>query len=154
MSQIENLRIDNPCPFVPTRMNKCGDSFYCKQCSKTIIDFRKMTIEDIKANLNKDTCGIFRMDQLQGQQRMSTSRQVVFYCLTLLSFLGFSVKPLAAQSTTVKIDTVAVDSNSIAQNSVQTDKKDVKDKDGKSKKKRKSLFRRYIYRRMAGCPNF
>ena len=135
----DNLRIENPCPFVPTRMNKDGANFFCKSCSKTIVDFRSKTVDEIKCSINKDTCGIFTIDQLPGQQQMKLSRQLLFYCLTVLSILGFTIRPLSAQTSQTKKDTVLVNKKSNTQDTVQTDKTNVKKADSQSKKR---LFRR------------
>ena len=44
-------------------------------------------------------CGIFLQTQLPAQVKMTRSRQFLFYGLTLLSFLGFNVSPINAQTT-------------------------------------------------------
>ena len=148
----DNLRIENPCPFVPTRMNKDGENFFCKSCSKTIVDFRSKTVDEIKCSINKDTCGIFTIDQLPGQQQMKFSRQLLFYCFSVLSIFGFSVGPLSAQTTQTKKDTVVVDTKSNNQDTVKVDKTNIKKADTKTEKK--GLFRRKKKYRVTGCPAF
>ena len=148
----DNLRIENPCPFVPTRMNKDGANFFCKSCSKTIVDFRGKTVDEIKCSINKDTCGVFTSDQLQGQQLMKLSRQLLFYCFTVLSILGFSVRPLSAQTTETKKDTILVDIKTNHQDSIQTGKKKMEKTNAKTEKK--GLFRRKKKNRVIGCPSF
>lgn len=95
-----NLRIDNPCPFVPTARTKetSGCNHFCKSCTKTIIDFRGKTTAEIEAVITKDTCGIFTSDQLPGQRKMKWTSKPGFYAMMVLSFLGFSVKPAYGQT--------------------------------------------------------
>jgi hypothetical protein len=150
-AKTDNLRIDNPCPFVPTRMNKEGDNFYCKSCKKTIIDFREKSSDDIKRTINKDTCGVFTVDQLPGQQRLKPSRQILFYFFSVLSLLGFAVRPLAAQTIPKQKETVTVDSK-------QKSNEDEGDGNAKIKNKRTYSRRHIIFRRKKrhriGCPEF
>jgi hypothetical protein len=80
----ELLRIEKPCPFVPTSLNKCGANFYCKSCSKHIVDFRGKTMDEIKLEVNNNTCGIFTNDLLPGQQSIRGYQQILFYLLALL----------------------------------------------------------------------
>jgi hypothetical protein len=148
----DNLRVENPCPFVPTRMNKDGENFFCKSCSKTIVDFRSKTVDEIKCSINKDTCGIFTIDQLPGQQQMKFSRQLLFYCFSVLSILGFSVGPLSAQTTQTKKDTVLIDTKSNNQDTVKVDKINTKKADTKAEKK--GLFHRKKKHKVIGCPAF
>ncbi len=93
------LKIDSPCPFSLSRMGKNGNNYFCGSCSKIVIDFREKSEEEIKSCITKDTCGIFNLSQLPGQQRMHFHRKILFYSLTLLSFIGFNVKPMQAQTT-------------------------------------------------------
>lgn len=146
----DNLRIENPCPFVPTRMNKDGANFFCKSCSKSIIDFRTKAVDEIKCSINKDTCGIFTIDQLPGQQQTKFSRQLIFYCFSVLSILGFSVGPLSAQTTKTKKDTVLVDTKSNNKDTVLVDNTNIKKADTKADKK--GLFRRKKKYKVIGCP--
>jgi hypothetical protein len=95
-----NLRVDNPCPFVPTARTKeqNGCNHFCKSCTKTIVDFRGKTTAEIEAVITKDTCGIFTSDQLPGQRKMKWTSKPCFYAMMVLSFLGFSVKPAYGQT--------------------------------------------------------
>jgi hypothetical protein len=92
---MENLRIDNPCPMLLSRMEKEGDGYFCKSCSKHTVDFRGKTPEEIRSQLTANTCGIFYPEQLS-QSPTPFFRQGLFYALTVLSFLGFNVSPLKA----------------------------------------------------------
>lgn len=153
MKEATPIKVENPCPFLLMRMKKVGDNYFCKSCSKTVVDFRDKSIEEIKCLSNKDTCGIFKIDQLKGQQRQKFLRQSIFYLLTVLSFLGFNVKPLAAQtSDTLKTKTETLTVNPKNKKS----KKDNTDRiEKKEKKKRKALFRRKKKNKITiGCPAF
>lgn len=149
--KIKNLRIENPCPFAPTNRNKVGNDYYCKSCKKTIIDFREKSMEEILSQINENTCGIFRNDQLPAQKPLKFSKQILFYFFTVLSFLGFSVKPLSAQTTEPKKDSVLVQETKDETN-IQDDTSKFNEK--KKKRSKRNLFRRKVKYRTIGCPDF
>jgi|GEM_PF-967876 len=152
-SQLDNLRVDKPCPVLLTRMTKDGQNYFCKSCSKTVVDFRDKTKDEIKRSINKDTCGIFTNDQLQGQQKTSILRQTLFYFLTVLSFFGFSVRPVSAQTTKTKKDTVSLDFNTQPQDTVRTSKTIMKESIPETN--RKVLYRKKKKKyRTVGTPSF
>lgn len=154
MNPTHNLRIECPCPFVPTRLNKDGNNYFCKSCSKSIIDFRNKTPEEIRSGLTANTCGIFTVEQLPGQQPMKWSRQLMLYCFTILSFLGFSIKPLAAQTTQPGKDTIQVDMNAVKKDNIKTDN-ETTIKLTSAKAEHKGLFRKKKKsKRLTGCPVF
>lgn len=132
-------------------MNKDGENFYCKSCSKTIVDFREKTVEEIKGSINKDTCGIFTMEQLPSQQQMKLSRQILFYFFSVLSILGFTVRPFSTQAIQTKEETVIVDKES---NTKDLNEGDEKAKKADTKKNKKGLFRKKKRVTVIGCPNF
>ena len=142
-----NLKIDNPCPFILTKFNKREEGYFCKSCNKTIIDFRDNTAEEIHNIINKGTCGIFNYDQLSGQQQMKFTRRLLFYFFSIISFLGFTIKPLNAQPKRPSIDSI---SNNIIAN--RNDKNDGAKSD--TLKKKKSFFKRNKKHRVIGCPEF
>ncbi len=96
MNSENNLRINHPCPYLVNRLVKDGDNLHCRSCKKNIVDFRGMDFEEIKCKVTPDTCGIFTIDQLKGQRKMTFWGKVVFYTLMVCSFLGFNVKPAKA----------------------------------------------------------
>lgn len=149
-----NLKVINPCPVRLSRMEKDCDTFFCNSCTKKVIDFRGKTYEEIVRMSDKDTCGIFTEDQLPGQQRLGTLRQTIFYGLAILSFLGFNVKPLSAQTS---------DTTKTQMEPVEISQKDRKEKMPASDKvskpitveRHKCLLRkRGKKRRITGCPEF
>lgn len=148
METKNRLRIENPCPFAPTRMNKDGENFFCKSCSKTITDFRGKTADEIKCSINATTCGIFTADQLPGQQKMTFLRQTLFYGLTLLSFLGFSVKPVSAQTTQPPKAPASVNTKTNKEDSLRATKVIYPKVD----KKKQPVTRKKS--RVIGCPEF
>lgn len=97
-NQFQQLKVANPCPFVPKESNRNCDGFHCKGCNKTIIDFRGMTEEEILENIDENTCGIFNSDQLPSQKSIEWSKKPLFYGMMLMSFLGFSVRPVYGQT--------------------------------------------------------
>jgi hypothetical protein len=91
-----NLRIDNPCPMLLSRMSKTDSGFSCKSCKREVIDFRDKTPEEIATAITADTCGIFNNSQLAAAPKHSLFRKGIFAALTVLSFLGFNVSPVNA----------------------------------------------------------
>lgn len=148
------LSIDNPCPFLLERMKKEGDHYFCGSCRKTIVDFRGKTEEEIRCAINKDTCGIFTRDQLAGQQKMHWFRQACFWGLTILSFLGYSVSPLSAQTTTKaqKNTEVVHKKKSTKKETDRTHKATMKEKEKAGEKKK--VNRRKKKYRVIGTPSF
>ena len=161
---LNNLRIDNPCTVSLNRMSKEGDNYYCKSCSHSVIDFTEMSLDEIKSNITANTCGIFRPEQLPGQHKIKLSRQLLYYCLTLLSFLGFSVKPLSAQNNQFNQDTSSIstisptikngykDENNIVVGENYTEESPIVKKPVKNKKRRR--YQRRLRGRVMGCPEF
>lgn len=142
----KHLKVDNPCPFLLERMKKNEKGYYCRSCSKTIVDFREKTDAEIISSVgsDRDICGIFHRYQLKGQKKISKFRQLAFYGLAFLSFIGFSVKPLYGQTET----------NTTKQSTAKT--KPEKDKDKKAGKKRQSPKRGHKKGkiRVVGTPSF
>ena len=91
------ILIQNPCPMVLNRM-KNDSGYYCSSCSKSILDFRNKTNEEIKESITEDSCGIYTSDQVS-TPTFNFSYKLAFRALTILSFIGFNVKPLHAQDT-------------------------------------------------------
>lgn len=148
-----NLRIDRPCPMALSRLKRNGADFSCQSCAKTVVDFRGKTMPELVDSIQHETCGVFSSDQLPGQQRMKRSRQLLFYCLTALSILGFSVKPLTAQSVQNKKGKVLVESKTEHQDNVSTVRTVAKKSNATPK--RKGLLRRKKKQTLfIGCPKF
>ena len=152
MSSTDILRVENPCPVLLSRMTEDGQNYFCKSCSKKIVDFREKTLDEIKCSINKDTCGIFYTEQLIGQQKMSFIHQSIFYFLTILSFLGFTVRPVNAQTIKTAKDTVSVDIKAKKSDSIQMTKTIIK-KDT-SETKGKGLIGKKKKYRTVGTPGF
>jgi len=111
-----------------------------------------MPVDEIKRSISKETCGVFNSCQLKGQQRMKSSRRLLFYCLATLSILGFSVRPLSAQTTIAQKDTVLVGAKPTKQDSIKTEPSKVKKANVKTD--RSGLFRRKKNHTVTGCPMF
>jgi hypothetical protein len=143
-------KISSPCPFVPTPMNKNMEGHYCKSCKKTLLDFRKMSNEEIIQYIGTNTCGIFNSAQLQPLDSLPLRKRTVFLFLSILSVLGFSVSPLKAQS---KKDTAQFKiPTATQQDSTKTTETPKAKQD--SRKKKTGLFRRKRNYRVMGCPDF
>ena len=151
---IYDLKIDKPCPMYLPDAKKSGDYHDCKSCSKQVRDFRGMSAEQILAEFKPGMCGTFNAEQLPGQPRLNFRKRLLFYGLMLISFLGFQVSPIAAQSDK---DTSLLKDSTLKSNN-KIDKKKSCDHCTETKvksDKRKPLFKfRRRHWRTRGCPNF
>lgn len=100
-----SLKIDNPCPVALLSMKKDGDNYFCRSCSKTVIDFRNMADQEIAAVLTAETCGIFNNQQLPGQLKPALSMRMRFAVLAVFSILGVNLKAAAQTAAQQKIHT-------------------------------------------------
>jgi hypothetical protein len=103
--------IENPCPMILNRIKKEGD-FYCKSCSKEIIDFRNKSSEEIISKSKDGSCGIYNEDQVT-KTHYGIRKRFLFQLLTIFSFIGFNVKPLQAQETPKKTQPINLSKDSI-----------------------------------------
>lgn len=103
---MEQLQIKNPCPVVLMRMQKKEGNYHCGSCEKNILDLRGQSRESIKQQVGPDSCVILNSNQLVIQPKFRFYRKMLFSCLTFLSVLGFSVKPLKAQNIQAPQDSV------------------------------------------------
>lgn len=155
------MEIRRPCPASLSNMTKSGDAYFCPGCSKSVIDFRDKSIEEIKEKLQLGGCGVFNSDQLTQQKRFGYFGRFAFRVLTVISFLGFTVKPMKAQTTiplehdTTTADTIQSYNGFVVEAPV--DENEEKTDDTKQAKKkatrRRGLRKRKKYRVM-GCPDF
>jgi hypothetical protein len=149
------MYISKPCPVYFKNNDKIGNNYHCKSCNKIVVDYTNMSIEEIKASFTKNTCGIFREDQLSRKTSLTWTSAIRFYLLMLISFVGFHVQPIQAQ--TVANDSIAKDTTMVKKTKgglsteTDSDKKELK-----TTKKRKGLFRRKkVYHfKPIGCPDF
>ena len=153
---MNKARIDNPCPMLLSRMSNSGPNFSCSSCQKEIVDFRGKSNTEIKCLITRKTCGVFDSDQLVEEKERSYYYKTIFFTLTVLSFLGFNVSPINAQ-TTNKFDTVMVDSTNVTSNNPppSTIDSEATTEKKKIKKERRRLFRRKKKKfRVIGTPAF
>lgn len=100
----QKLSIPKPCPFQPTEANRMGDGHYCKSCEKVVVDFQGMSLEDVKAHLRPKMCGIFDESHVSQSYYLSFWQHKKFQFISVLSLLGFSVKPMVAQQVKTNSD--------------------------------------------------
>jgi hypothetical protein len=152
MQEQKTLRIENPCPVRLSRMTPSESGFFCNSCSKTVVDFRNKSMEEVLANIEVGGCGIFTSEQLPNQKPMTWRKWLGFYALAFLSFLGMNPAPIQAQ-TQVKQETIAhmdADGKTIGKAyDVAVGKSNTQ-----NTKRRKRLFRRKRPRILMGCPDF
>lgn len=158
MKAKDNLKVENPCPSLLMRMNKQGDDYFCKSCTKTVVDFREKSTDEIQRSLTKETCGVFHPEQLTGQPSFGFTRQVRFYFLTVLAFIGFSVKPLSAQvidTTKMEQKTIELDLKTNDKDTIQVGKSPAeKAKHRKELRREKKRGRKKKKHRVIGTPSF
>jgi len=153
----KQIHIENPCPMSLNKM-KTANGFYCKSCSKTIIDFRNKPVNDI-INVDSDiTCGIFSEQQVS-TPTFSFKYKILFRVLTILSIIGFNVKPVYAQDTQPTKDSVINQSDSLKvliKGKIKIDKIP-NDAVIATKKPKREWFRKknkIVDRTSIGCPSF
>ena len=160
------MEIKNPCPASLANMPKSDNGFYCSSCNKCVVDFRDKSVEEIKATLKPNDCGIFLPHQLQDQKRYNGFHRFAFGALVFLSVLGLNVKPLKAQ-TEVPVEPVEPDTIEPHDTTLMIlgkvappmpDEIDIRDyKKAKRKHKRKNTLRAlnpFRRRHTMGCPDF
>jgi hypothetical protein len=92
--QIKNPCSENPSNFIPTQSGG-----FCSSCQKEVIDFRKMSKEEVLAFIQQNPqnkCGIFRHEHLATDQTKKSPRRLgPLWIMATLGLLGLS---LPAQS--------------------------------------------------------
>jgi TonB family protein len=89
---IKNFSVPNPCHERWDQMQPQGNGRHCESCQKIVIDFTKMTdqqiIDHISANAGKKMCGTFKNSQLPPPQQEIHHREkaVLFLAAVLLVF--------------------------------------------------------------------
>jgi hypothetical protein len=70
------ISIPTPCHEDWNKMTPNEKGAYCKVCSKTVVDFTKLSDDEVKdyffTNRDKNTCGHFRTDQLADEDKLLT----------------------------------------------------------------------------------
>jgi hypothetical protein len=152
--RLNQLYIAAPCPFAASKLNKNSEGYFCKSCSKTIVDFRDKTTEEIFEVLKQNkVCGVFLNEQLEVQPKLNFRSSLKFQFLLLASILGFSIKPIKSQINNTVIDTSdKIKTEKVSKVKDQTQKKKESKRQQKKRVKRDLLLRRN--RIVIGCPEF
>jgi hypothetical protein len=161
----EKLALPNPCPFRATEANRIGKDYYCKSGDKIVVDFRGMSLEEVKSQLIPKMCGIFDENHITDKYTLSFWQNRKFQIFSLLSLFGFSVKPMVAQNARISqntpisvveipltADTLKGQFDVNISNSLE-DKKAIESK-LKSTKTWPAIFRKKKKFRPIGCPEF
>ena len=94
----QNIQIHHPCPIPLSKLKSNGSDFYCKGCSKSVIDFRGKSKTEIRsACASGNVCGVFDNNQLTNQGQYSGLNLFLFRFLAVIALLGINVSPLKAQ---------------------------------------------------------
>lgn len=160
-SKNNQLKISKPCPMNLNSMDKKNGNFYCKSCSKAIIDYRGMKWEDFISSYKNGECGIFDQKELVENIKWVWYKKIIFNFLGLISIIGFSVKPVFAHNNSGNIkDSVLVDNKPaplecINENQFIPELADLP----KKPNKKKSFFRKQKKTKpkkllVLGCPDF
>ncbi|WAC01910.1 hypothetical protein N7U66_18990 [Lacinutrix neustonica] len=105
-----NLNIKTPCSEHFNQFTPTSTGGFCGSCEKEVIDFTKMTTQEIinyfETHHNKNTCGRFKSQQLETRYRKPIVKTRISLLsgisLAILSF--FSITATQAQNTTKKVD--------------------------------------------------
>jgi hypothetical protein len=78
-----DLHIATPCSAGWESMSAVKDGKYCTLCTKTVIDFSKMSVEEIKCyfkvNAGKEICGHFYKNQLENTHTLYQDNLLAAY---------------------------------------------------------------------------
>lgn len=94
---MQKLHLNSPCPVVINRLKKDGNNFNCSSCNKKVTDYRNQSLAEVKSSIKKGECGIFDEEHITPIKK-SISYHFLFKVLTILSFIGFNVQPINAQT--------------------------------------------------------
>ena len=134
------VSIENPCPVRLSRMSKTQNGHFCTSCATEVFDFTHASDEEIKASLaNGVKCGLFTTDQLSKESivKKGFPYQLMFKTLILLSFLGFTVKPLKAQGYVLDHKSSTIQTKELAKSKTKANVVYLKDRKKYQKKLRK-----------------
>lgn len=159
LKYMKPLYLSSPCPADLNKMSPQQAGFFCKSCSKCVIDCREMSDAELR-NLPKNSCGIFSPEQVE-IPKYNWTKSIAFKVLMLAGVLGFNVKPLSAQSTNTKgpeLVEILHQDGSPSGRFKQKKKAIIHTDEPKKKKRRKRRFRRrraVMGKTMRiGCPDF
>jgi len=96
MKKTLQIEIPKPCHADWDAMTPNGNGRHCNLCTKTVVDFTKMTAEDIatyfRKNAGKKTCGHFYKGQLNGNKNKIQKLLYNLYCDAYLNLKHTSVR--------------------------------------------------------------
>jgi hypothetical protein len=151
----ERLTLSNPCPMTLARVTQGDEDYHCSACSKSLVDFSQMSLSEIKSylNVNQTACGIFTSDQITIPPK-NFLYKFRYLFLTLITILGYSVKPILAQTDNVQKDTSSNMECHEDNNAVKFEAKENQNTKKESQKSRRWNRRHPKYIRLMGCPDF
>lgn len=146
MQKQSQVKISHPCPMALSKLKGESGLYNCKSCAKTLVDFRGKTYQEIKSISTPKTCGIFDEHQVKPFTNFGFFRTSAFKMVTIISLMGFNVKPLSAN---VYKDHLP--------NRVELVKEE-EDKKKKKKRERKAWWNPFKKKKKkftpVGCPSF
>ena len=145
--------LNPPCPVAFSKLDKGNGEFNCGSCKKDLVNFRGKSFDKIKNKSTADTCGIFNHDQVKPFNNFGFFKRSVFKTLTVLSLMGFNVKPLPANA-------ISFESHSTTETQTLLTSTEGGDDDSKKSKRRRRRGRWNPFRKkrkefpIIGCPSF
>ena len=146
---MEKIHISNPCPMTLHSLQNQNELLHCRSCDKNITDCRGLNKLEVLSKIKPGDCGIFDSD-LVATNKKTTFYRFRYFGLVILSWIGFQVSPIQAQSIdSTKQHTFIQSIKDAAKRSSE------KEKSKKETKKRNRLFTRKKFRKQTiGCPDF
>ncbi|WP_298396610.1 carboxypeptidase-like regulatory domain-containing protein [Flavobacterium sp.] len=124
-----NIQINQPCSENFNTFSKTEKGGFCKSCNKSVIDFTKMSDEEIIKYFSDQkvkTCGLFLDSQLKSYSDVAKQKLNPFlssiFGLSLLSILAFTTS--YAQEKSSKSEVVQKEKTAVSKESNQMDSND------------------------------
>ncbi len=92
------------CPATANKFIDQGNAcFLCTGCNKLVMDFRNKSLDEIEANREQFSCGIFDKEQLSHTPYLGIKKRWIYRVLVAASFLGFQIAPIEADAQHIQL---------------------------------------------------